>query len=322
VTLRILSLLASATEIVHALGLGPYQVGRSHECDYPSTVSRLPVCSRPCFPVSGSSEEIDSLVKERLRAALSIYELNSDLIRELAPTHVITQTQCKVCAVSQDDVERALQTELQVDCQVIALEPYALCDLWRDIGLVAAACSCEETGIALREQLQSRMAQITAQATRAVGRPRVATIEWLQPLMPAGNWVPELVAMAGGENLFGKEGRHSPWMEWNQIVSADPDVIIALPCGFDLDRTLQEMHWLTGRPGWAELTAVRQNRVFLCDGNQYMNRPGPRLVESLQIFGEILHPELFPPMLEGSGWLRFTGSESIALRPQRRVSSN
>ena len=305
VSLRVLSLLASATEIVYVLGLGRFQVGRSHECDFPEEVCRLPVCSRPSFPVSGSSAEIDALVKERLRSALSIYDLDSGLIRQLAPTHVITQTQCKVCAVSLDDVERALRANLAIDCRIIALEPHALSDLWRDIELVAAACGCESRGAAVIEHLQSRMSEIASVAIRAPRRPRVAAIEWLEPLMAGGNWVPELIEMAGGENLFGEAGRHSPWMEWGELAGADPDIIVALPCGFDLARTRQEMHWLTERPGWERLRAVRNESVFLCDGNQYMNRPGPRLVESLQIFAEIFHPERFLPTLEQTGWVRF-----------------
>lgn len=304
---RILSLLASATEIVHALGLGRFQVGRSHECDFPEEVSRLPICSRPSFPVSGSSAEIDALVKERLRTAMSIYDLDSALIRQLAPTHIVTQTQCEVCAVSLNDVERALRAELDADCRIVALEPHALSDLWRDIGLVAAACDCESSGSALVQRLQSRMAEITNSVSVSAWSPRVAAIEWLEPLMAAGNWVPELIGMAGGENLFGQAGRHSPWMTWDQLVAADPDIIVALPCGFDIARIRQEIHWLTCRPGWPGLQAVRQKRVFLCDGNQYMNRPAPRLVESLQIFAEIFHPDRFAPTLEGTGWLRFPG---------------
>jgi iron complex transport system substrate-binding protein len=307
VAYRILSLLASATEIVHALDLGRFQVGRSHECDFPEQAVRLPICSRPSFPVSGSSAEIDALVKERVRAAVSIYDLDSELIRELAPTHIVTQTQCEVCAVSLNDVERALRAELDADCRVIALEPHALSDLWRDIELVAGACDCESTGAALIRRLQSRMTQMKSAVSGAARRPRVAAIEWLEPLMAVGNWVPELIAMAGGENLFGEAGRHSPWMDWDQLAAADPDIIVALPCGFDLERTRHEMHWLTRRPDWPRLEAVRQRRVFLCDGNQYMNRPGPRLVESLQIFAEIFHPERFPPTLEGTGWLRLSG---------------
>ncbi|HEX4227029.1 MAG TPA: cobalamin-binding protein [Bryobacteraceae bacterium] len=304
---RILSLLASATEIVHALDLGRFQVGRSHECDFPEEVSRLPICSRPSFRVDGSSAEIDALVKDRLRTAVSIYDLDSHLIRQLAPTHIVTQTQCEVCAVSLNDVERAVRAELDVDCRVIALEPHALSGLWRDIGLVAAACDCEATGAALIRRLQLRMNDIMDAASESTWCPRVAAIEWLEPLMAGGNWVPELIAMAGGENLFGHAGRHSPWMEWDELAAADPDIIVALPCGFDLERTRQEMHWLAQRPGWPRLQAVRQKRVFLCDGNQYMNRPGPRLVESLRIFAEIFHPERFAPTMEGAGWVRFPG---------------
>jgi iron complex transport system substrate-binding protein len=302
--LRLLPLISSATEIVHALGLGQFQVGRSHECDYPSSVAALPVCTRPAIPVSGSSLEIDQLVKSRLASAISVYEVDAALIRSLRPTHIITQTQCKVCAVSLEDVERALREEFATDARIIPLEPYALEDLWRDIQRIASACACDQAGEALVSSLQQRMQEIAERAARARAKPRVAAIEWLEPLMAGGNWVPELIEMAGGENLFGSPGGHSPWMTWEQLLAADPDVIVALPCGFDLARTRGEMHWLTTRPAWPDLQAVRSNHVFLCDGNQFMNRPGPRLLESLQIFAEIIHPALFPPELERIGWER------------------
>ncbi|HEX4164641.1 MAG TPA: cobalamin-binding protein [Bryobacteraceae bacterium] len=303
--LRLLPLLSSATEIVHALGLGQYQVGRSHECDYPACVLELPVCSKPSFPVDGSSAEIDALVKDRLRRALSIYKLEQETIRELRPTHIITQTQCKVCAVSLDDVEQLVRDEVQSDAQVVALEPFALADVWRDIERVAHRCGQPQAGVALIESLQKRMGEIETQAHHSAKRPTVAAIEWLEPLMAAGNWVPELIAMAAGRNLFGVAGQHSPWMTWDELLEADPDIVIALPCGFDLQRTRSEMHWITARTGWRELRAVKAGRVFLCDGNQFMNRPGPRLVESLQIFAEIFHPSLFTPDLENLGWERF-----------------
>jgi iron complex transport system substrate-binding protein len=302
--LRLLPLLSSATEMVHALGLGRFQVGRSHECDYPSEVTSLPVCTRPAIPVDGSSAEIDRLVKERLASALSIYNVDAALLRELRPTHIITQTQCKVCAVSLEDVERALQMETAPGTKLISLEPYALRDVWTDLKRVGEACGYSEAAETLTKSLRGRMESITARAGGAHRRPKLAAIEWLEPLMAAGNWVPELIEMAGGENLFGTAGEHSPWMTWEQLVAAQPDVIVALPCGFDLARARHEMHWLTARPGWAELEAVRAGRVFLCDGNQFMNRPGPRLVESLQIFAEILHPDLFAPAMEGIGWER------------------
>jgi iron complex transport system substrate-binding protein len=261
----------------------------------------------PAFAVSGSSGEIDRLVKERLAAAASIYEIDAGLVRRLDPTHIITQTQCKVCAVSLEDVERALQTEVGITSRIIPLEPYALDDLWRDIRRIAIACEYESLGDRLIGSLQDRMRTICTRAQMTTERPRVAAIEWLEPLMAAGNWVPELIEMAGGQNLFGVAGQHSPWMTWEELTEADPDVLIALPCGFDLERTNREMRWLTGRAGWHQLRAVRTGNVFTCDGNQYMNRPGPRLVESLQIFAEILHPQHFAPTLEGSGWKRWTG---------------
>jgi len=300
--MRILSLLSSGTEILHALELGDKQVGRSHECDYPESVLALPVCSRPGFPVSGSSAEIDGLVKERLASALSIYELDAERIRELRPTHILTQTQCKVCAVSLEDVERSLRAEMATNAQVIAVETNDLKDLWRDIRLVAERCEVQEAGEKLVARLQAEMAAIEEQAAHATHRPTVAAIEWLDPLMAAGNWVPELIAKAGGRNLFGEAGQHSPWMTWDELREADPDVIIALPCGFDLSRTRSEMMRLAEDPRWRQLRAVRERRVFLCDGNQYMNRPGPRLVDSLEIFAEILHPELFEARRKGTGW--------------------
>ncbi|MFL6352844.1 MAG: cobalamin-binding protein [Bryobacteraceae bacterium] len=303
--LRIVSLISSATEIVHALGLGQFQVGRSHECDYPACVARLPVCTNPTIAVSGSSSEIDRLVKERLSSAASVYQVDSDLIRRLHPTHIITQTQCKVCAVSLEDVQRAFKTEIAINARIICLEPYALNDLWRDIRCVASGCRRPGAGEALTTSLQTRMRQIQERANATASKPGVAAIEWLEPLMAAGNWVPELIEMAGGKNLFGVAGAHSPWMNWDQLAAADPDVIIALPCGFDLSRTRAEMHWLSHRADWEKLRAVRQGRVFVCDGNQFMNRPGPRLAESLQIFAEILYPDLFAAQLEHVAWERF-----------------
>ena len=303
--LRILSLLSSATEIVHALGLGEFQIGRSHECDYPSEVLKLPVCSRPSFPVSGSSDEIDRLVKDRVAGALSIYELDSDLIRELRPTHILTQTQCKVCAVSLEDVERATRDGLTTDAKIIALEPYALVDVWDDIRRVGISCGEAAMAENLILRLKGQLNEIQTRASDADAHPTVAAIEWLEPLMAGGNWVPELIEMANGRNLFGVAGEHSPWMTWEQIRAADPDVVVTLPCGFDLERTRAEMHWLEKRAGWRELRAVQNKNVFVCDGNQFMNRPGPRLLESLRIFAEVIHPALFEPTLEGVGWERY-----------------
>jgi iron complex transport system substrate-binding protein len=287
---RIVSLISSATEIVHALGQFDSLVGRSHECDFPAAVADLPVCTRPTIPVTGDSREIDRLVKDRVRGALSVYEVFPDVLERLQPTHIITQTQCEVCAVSLKDVEAALASGLSCAPQVVPLNPNSLADVWDDIRRVARALDIADRGEAVVEELKARMCAISQRALSTADRPRVACIEWIEPLMSAGNWVPELVEMAGGINLFGEAGKHSPWMSWEQLVAADPDVIVVMPCGWDPARTEPEMHWLTGRSEWPRLAAVRSGRVHLVDGNQYFNRPGPRLVESLEILARLFHP--------------------------------
>jgi iron complex transport system substrate-binding protein len=300
--LRIVSLIASASEIVSSLGLSRYQVGRSHECDFPPEILTLPICTSPAFPTDGSSAEIDRRVKERVANALSVYEVSRETLEALQPTHVITQTQCRVCAVSLEDVERALTGWVSSRPKLIALEPNCLADIWTDIRRVAVGCGIAERGDELIAELQACMQAISTRACASPLRPRVACIEWHEPLMAAGNWVPELVEMAGAVNLFGEAGVHSPWMTWQQLTDADPDVIITMPCGFDLERTGAEMYWLDRRPEWPKLRAVQTGQVYLADGNQYFNRPGPRLVDSLQILAEILHPEAFEPELSGFAW--------------------
>ena len=300
--LRIVSLIASASEIVDSLGLSRYQVGRSHECDFPPEILELPICTSPAFPTEGSSAEIDQRVKERVANALSVYEVSREALDALQPTHVITQTQCKVCAVSLEDVERALTGWVSSRPKLIALEPNALADIWSDMQAVADSCGVSERGEQVVAAFQSRMRETSELACRSPKRPRVACIEWHEPLMAAGNWVPELVELAGAVNLFGQAGKHSPWMNWAELLDADPDVIITMPCGFDLGRTAAEMYWLTDRPEWNELRAARTGQVYLADGNQYFNRPGPRVVESLQLLAEILHPDDFEPKLQGSAW--------------------
>jgi len=283
---RIVSLIASATEIVFELGLGEFLVGRSHECDFPLAVLDLPCCTRPRFDCSGNSSEIDLLVKQSLRDALSIYEVFDDVLQALQPTHIITQTQCEVCAVSLRDVERSVASRLKSCPKIISLSPNSLADIWDDFRRVAdgVGINAEPT----ITKLLLRAATVTESVPQGP-RPRVACIEWLEPLMAAGNWVPELVELAGGENLFGNAGEHSPWMTWEELLATDPDIIIAMPCGFSIERTLPEMHWLTERPGYCNLRAVQNARVYVADGNQYFNRPGPRVVESLEILAEIFH---------------------------------
>ena len=302
---RIVSLIASATEIVCALGFEEELVGRSHECDYPPLVRALPVCTSPKFNVEGTSYEIDQRVKAILQDALSVYRVDAALLDELQPTHIITQSQCEVCAVSLKDVEQAVCELTRSNPAIVSLEPNALIDVWADIKRVGKALESSDRAEELVSRLQQGMSAIAQKAGSLAIRPTVACVEWIDPLMAGGNWMPELIEMAGGINLFGEAGKHSPWMTWDELASSDPDVIIVTPCGFDINRTLEEASLLASRQGWPNLKAVRNGRVIVADGNQYFNRPGPRLLESLEILAEVFHPGTFDFHHQDRGWVRY-----------------
>jgi iron complex transport system substrate-binding protein len=281
-TPRIVTLLPSATEIVCALGFEDQLVGRSHECDFPPEVVRVPALTEAKFNPEGTSAQIDQRVKKIVGDALSVYRVDAARLRDLRPDVIVTQSQCEVCAVSERDVEAAVAEWLGVRPKIVS----------------------PARGTELVKRLRARLAAIKEKGRQASERPSVATIEWIDPLMAAGNWMPTLVEMAGGVNLFGKAGEHSPWMKFEDLAAKDPDVILILPCGFDMDRAAQDLPALTTHPDWNGLPAVRARRVFMADGNQYFNRPGPRIAESLEILAEILHPELFRFGHEGTGWRR------------------
>jgi iron complex transport system substrate-binding protein len=301
---RIVSLIASATEIVCALGFESHLVGRSHECDYPESVRHLPVCTGPKFDPDGTSYEIDQRVKAIVQEGLSVYRVDGEKLRELEPDVIVTQSHCEVCAVSLRDVERAVCAWLGACPQLVSLAPNNLADVWTSIEQVGDALKVPERAAVLIEQLQGRMHAIEEKTRTLARRPTIACIEWIDPLMAAGNWMPELVEKAGGINVFGIAGAHSPWLSWQQVCDADPDVLLLMPCGFDIPRTRRDLPVLTSKPEWRNLRAVQSGRVFLADGNQYFNRPGPRLVESLEILVELLHPDLFAFGHEGRGWQR------------------
>ena len=301
---RIVSLLPSATEIVCALGLEKRLVGRSHVCDFPESIQHLPVCTATKLNESVASRELDRAVKDRLQNALSLYEIDVDKLQQLQPDLILTQAQCEVCAVSLDEVEQAVGQWIGARPQILSLSPQSLADVWEDLRRVAVALGVAEHGKALVKKLKFRAVDVIEKSCMVKRRPSVACLEWIEPLMAAGNWVPELVDLAGGRNLFGEPGKHSPWLAWEAVVKANPEVIVVMPCGFDLKRTRQEMAALTSLPGWGKLRAVKRQQVFLADGSQYFNRPGPRLVESLEILAELLHPESFPAKHASSGWER------------------
>lgn len=279
--------------MVVALGAEGLLVGRSHECDYPASIRALPACTKPLIDVGADSRAIDAQVKNSARNALSIYELFDDVLERLQPTHILTQVQCDVCAVSLRDVERSVAARLASAPEIVALNPASLEDVWEDFRKVGSAVgvSADPVIASLQKGMQKCM-----KAAGAPGDLRVACIEWIEPLMAAGNWTPELIALAGGVDVFGKPGVHSPWIRWEDLVEQNPDVIIIAPCGFDIGRTRAELHWLTDRGDFARLTG----RKYVADGNQFFNRPGPRVVETTQIIAEMLHGETAE--FRGLGW--------------------
>lgn len=301
---RIVSLIPSGTEILAALGLSDRLVGRSHECDYPPAIQNLPVCTQPRLDSDLSSEAINTNVNQLLRSALSIYDVKIDTLKSLQPTHIITQDQCQVCAVSLQNVKDAVSEVITPLPQIISLQPLVLKDVWKDIEEVARIFQVD--AVKLLENLESRV-KIVHTRTKGLAQseilPSVLCIEWNEPLMVAGNWIPELVQIAGGKPLLSQIGKHSPRIEWEDVVTYDPDIIIFMSCGFNLEQTRHDtQRTVTQKPEWQNLRAVRNQRVYVTDGNAYFNRPGPRLVDSLEILAEIIHPEIFLYNYQYRGW--------------------
>jgi iron complex transport system substrate-binding protein len=307
---RIVSLLPSLTEIACAVGLREQLVGRSHECDYPPGVAELPVCTEAKLSLEGSSGEIDARVRALVREGLSVYRVDPETLRGLRPDLVLTQDHCEVCAASRSDVEAALREWTGAAPRVLSVAPATLAEVWDSFAAVAQAAGVPERGAALAGALTERIVKLGEQTAALGSRPRLACVEWIDPLMSAGNWMPELVALAGGHSVLAETGAHSPAIRFEELAAADPDAVLVLPCGFDLARTRAELPRLTGLPGFAGLRAARAGRVFVADGNQYFNRPGPRLVESLEILAEILHPGRFSFGHEGRGWARVPAAVS------------
>ena len=299
---NIVSLIPSGTEMVCALGCYEQLKGRSHECDFPLSIRDLPICTAPNISVDGTSQEIHERVSGLLRDALSVYRVEIKTLRRLKPDIIVTQTQCDVCAVSFTDVEQALQEALEYQPTVIPLHATNLQGVWDDFLRVALGVGQEQEGRQMLTSYQSRISAITNRCKNESSHPSVACIEWMEPLMAAGNWVPELVELAGGQSVFGEPGAQAPWITWEALAEANPDLLVLMPCGFSIRRIEEEMTTLTRNPIWSTLKAAQNGQVYLTDGNQFFNRPGPRLVESLEIFAEVLHPASFQFGHRGTGW--------------------
>ena len=290
-TLNIVSLLPSATEIVCALGAQAQLVGVSHECDFPESVRNYPVLTSARIPPGGSTRSISTAVQSIVEDALSIFAVDERGLADQQPDVIITQDLCEVCAVSLDDVRSAVeQLAHQKDVQIVSLSPMSLGDVLDDIERVANAIGHPERGKALRDQLQNRMDRIARRASAAASRPRVATIEWLEPMMLGGTWMPELVELAGGEAVGAEAGKFAPTIEPDDLTALRPDVVLIKPCGFTLEQAMSEAD-LIKRTITNKVSP--DARVYVTDGNAFFNRPGPRLVESLEIVAACTHPDLF-----------------------------
>ena len=286
--MRIISLISSATEIVNSLQCTDSLVGISHECDHPDSIKKLPVCSEPRFDINGKSIEIDQNIKSLLQEALSIFRVKEDAIRLLKPDIIITQSQCDVCAVNIKDVRIAIEQVIGISPEIISLSPTCLEDVWNDILELGIVLEKESIAKDIVENIKGDIS-IISKRNKNKDPVSVGCIEWIEPLMFAGNWVPEIIQIVGGLSLFGVVGEHSNWSKYEELYQHDPDKIIFMPCGYNMNKTEAELSNLTRDLRWKSLKAVKANEVYLTDGNQYFNRPGPRLLDSIKIMDDIIN---------------------------------
>ncbi|MDA9095724.1 ABC transporter substrate-binding protein [Porticoccaceae bacterium] len=291
--MKIVSLLPSATELVCGLGLRDQLVGVSHECDYPVSVVGLPILTSSRIPEGLSSSEIDRLVTDQLKNDEALYDLVMEPLVELQPDLIVTQALCDVCAVSGNDVAKAIGS-LPGDPQVINLEPICLDDVLETVTLLAEAAQCVEQGQRYRAELQSRIDTVSERSTPLTEKPRVALLDWLEPLFDGGHWTPEIIALAGGIPVFGDKRQPSQRREWHELIDAAPDIIFIALCGFNVERSLQDVEAFLKTEGFIELHRRTGTQVYLVDGNAYFSRPGPRLVDALEIMANALHPDTHP----------------------------
>lgn len=291
--MRIVSLLPSATEMICALGLEDCLVGVTHECDFPPSVKKLPKVTRTLIPTGSSSADIDRLVREQLRTTRALYGLDLPALEHVRPDLIVTQALCDVCAVAEDEV-RSVACALPGTPQIVSLEPQTLSEVFDAVRHLAEVAGVDQKGEEIVRELEARVEAVVARSAGLQYRPRVTVLEWLDPPFCSGHWGPELVHLAGGIEGLGREGEPSRTVEWREVIEWNPEVVVIACCGFSVERSLWDLPQLGAVPEWSTVPAVLSGQVYVVDGSQYFSRPGPRLVDSLEMLAHILHPDIHP----------------------------
>jgi len=292
-TQRIVSFLPSATEIAFTLGLGDQLVGVTHECDYPPEARNRTVVVRNVLPIETMSQgEIDKAVAERIGSGQSLYQIDERLLQELSPDLILTQDLCQVCAPSGNEVSQVLGS-LKKKPQILWMTPRTLAEIEENIRDLGAAAGIVEKANQLIAEGRLRLDRLVSRSVELKYRPRVSFLEWLDPVYCAGHWVPEMIEIAGGVDELGRKGADSVRVSWDEIVKWSPEVLIIAPCGFNLEQVMEQLSPLHTRPGWSEIPAVRDGKVFAVDANSYFARPGPRVVEGTELLAHLFHPDVF-----------------------------
>ena len=307
--MRIVSLLPAATEWVCVFGGAENLVGRSHECEYPEHIRDVPVVTAPSYDAEGDSAAIDDAVQGQLREGLSLYEVDLERLRALEPDLIVTQDQCEVCAVSLPELEERLGNWTRSAPEIVSMRPQTLKDVLDEALRLARAMDALDAGMEVIANLETGLRVLREEigvdrSTNPQSLPSVACVEWLEPLMIAGHWMPDVAEMAGGRAVLGTVGEPTQTVEWVDLRDADPDTLALMPCGFTIEETRRDLHYLTDRPGWDDLSAVQNERVALLDGNAYFNRPGPRLYRAIEVLASVLHPEQLRPDPPVAEWER------------------
>jgi len=314
--MRILSLLPSATEIVYALGLGDDLVGVSHECDYPEQARTKPIVSASTPPSGLCSEQIHSAFSEHGHASHSLYRIDEQLLKQIDPDVILTQELCTVCAIPVAQVREAARV-LAGDRCVVSLEPNNLRQILENISAVAEVTGRQTEAAALVAQLERRMARISGATSSLRERPRVFCMEWMEPAMAGGHWIPEMIRLAGGVDGLGNDGQPSIAIDWEQVVEFAPQILVIMPCGYKIPRSIGEIDGLASKPGFYDLPAVRSGEMYVVDSPAFFSRPGPRVVDGLEILAQIIHPQLFSGLFSTGGTMKLVWEVARPIQSQR-----